>query len=163
MYTNKFEKAFEEVLYWEGGYVNHPKDPGGCTKYGISQKSYPNLDIKNITLELARQIYYCDYWKKISFEQIDSDDISTKLFSICINTGNLAGVRCVQRALRSVGSKLQDDGILGNVTLNAINSSRSDILLAALKSEAAGYYRSLAISDPKLCAFLNGWLRRAYK
>jgi lysozyme family protein len=38
MYTNKFEKAFEEVLYWEGGYVNHPKDPGGCTKYGISQK-----------------------------------------------------------------------------------------------------------------------------
>ena len=65
MYTDKFELAFKEALYWEGGYVNHPNDPGSYTKWEISQKSYPNLDIKNLTIERAKQIYFCDFWKKI--------------------------------------------------------------------------------------------------
>ena len=163
MYTDKFELAFKEALYWEGGYVNHPNDPGGQTKWGISQKSYPNLDIKNLTIEQAKQIYYCDFWQKVPFEKIISDEISTKLFSICVNMGNLAGVRCVQRALRAVGNAVKDDGILGNITLNAINSAKSDVLLAALKSEAAGYYRVLNARNPKFGVFIEGWLNRAYK
>lgn len=46
MYSARFLKAFEKIIYHEGGYVNHPSDPGGATKYGISKHSYPNLDIK---------------------------------------------------------------------------------------------------------------------
>ena len=163
MYTDKFDLAFKDVLYWEGGYVNYPNHPGGQTKWGISKKLYPNLDIKNLTIEQAKQIYYCDFWQKIPFEKIVSDEISTKLFSICINMGNLAGVRCIQRALRAVDCVVKDDGILGNITLKSVNAANSDMLLAALKSEAAGYYRILSVKNPKLGIFLDGWLNRAYK
>lgn len=49
-----FDKAFEIVIGHEGGYVNNPKDPGGETKYGISKRTYPNEDIRGMTLERAK-------------------------------------------------------------------------------------------------------------
>ena len=64
MAKNDFEKALKFVLKWEGGYSNDPRDPGGETKYGISKRSYPNEDIKNMTLERAKEIYYQNYWLK---------------------------------------------------------------------------------------------------
>ena len=76
MYSFKFEKAFKYVIYNEGGYVNDPSDLGGETKYGISKRSYPNLDIKHLTLEQARKIYFCDYWLKGKFEQISDDTLA---------------------------------------------------------------------------------------
>ena len=57
-----FDKAFEFTIGVEGGYVNDPSDPGGETKFGVSKKSYPNLDIKNLTITQAKEIYYKDYW-----------------------------------------------------------------------------------------------------
>ena len=59
-----FDKAMNFVGLMEGGYVNDPIDKGGETKYGISKRSYPNLDIKNLTKEQAREIYYKDFWLK---------------------------------------------------------------------------------------------------
>lgn len=58
-----FEKIIQFALQEEGGYVNHPSDPGGETKYGISKRSYPNEDIKNLTVQRAIEIYRKDYWK----------------------------------------------------------------------------------------------------
>jgi lysozyme family protein len=58
-----FNKIIHFVLEEEGGYVNHPSDPGGETKYGISKRSYPNVDIKNLTKEQAIEIYRKDYWR----------------------------------------------------------------------------------------------------
>jgi hypothetical protein len=60
----EFEQAVEFTLAWENGYTNNPDDPGGETKYGISKRSYPTLDIFNLTLEQAKAIYYRDYWVK---------------------------------------------------------------------------------------------------
>ena len=59
-----FNEAVEFVLRWEGGYTNDPNDPGGETKYGISKRAYPDIDIKNLTLDEAKDIYYHDYWLK---------------------------------------------------------------------------------------------------
>ena len=59
-----FNECMMFVFKWEGGYVNHPKDPGGETKYGICKRWYPHLDIKNLTREDAMKIYYEDYWLK---------------------------------------------------------------------------------------------------
>ena len=60
------DEAFLEfvqfVFKWEGGYVNDPNDSGGATKYGITKRWYPHLDIKNLTKEEAMDIYYKDYW-----------------------------------------------------------------------------------------------------
>lgn len=57
-----FDVAIEFTLFWEGGYVFNPKDPGGETKYGISKRAYPHLDIKKLTVEKAKEIYFKDYW-----------------------------------------------------------------------------------------------------
>ena len=57
-----FEEAFQILMDHEGGYANAKYDRGGETKYGISKRQYPDLDIENLTLEQARSIYFKDYW-----------------------------------------------------------------------------------------------------
>jgi lysozyme family protein len=57
-----FDEAFQFVIGVEGGYSDDPNDPGHETRFGISKRAYPNLDIKQLTLEQAKQIYYRDYW-----------------------------------------------------------------------------------------------------
>ncbi len=68
------DKAFEDcmqfVFKWEGGYVNDPNDLGGETKYGITKRWHPNLDIKNLTREQAMEIYYKDYWLKAGCDKM---------------------------------------------------------------------------------------------
>lgn len=61
-----FDRCFELVIGSEGGYVNNPKDPGGETKYGISKRAYPELEIGTLTLEEAKQIYFKDYYTKVT-------------------------------------------------------------------------------------------------
>ncbi len=58
----QFNTCITFVLEREGGYVNDPKDPGGETKYGISKKAWPYLDIKNLKEENAKVLYYQSYW-----------------------------------------------------------------------------------------------------
>ena len=62
----------EFVFKWEGGYVNDPDDPGGETNFGISKKTYPKVDIKNLTKERARAIYKKDYWDMCLCDELDS-------------------------------------------------------------------------------------------
>ena len=52
-----WDSAFDLLMLNEGGYVNNPNDPGGETKYGVSKKAYPDIDIENLTLEQAKKIY----------------------------------------------------------------------------------------------------------
>jgi lysozyme family protein len=70
MVNIEFIKAMKFVLKWEGGYTNDPNDPGGETKYGISKRSYPDLDIKNLTIEEATDIYYQNYWLKAGCDNV---------------------------------------------------------------------------------------------
>jgi lysozyme family protein len=82
-----FEKAIKFVLRWEGGLTEDKNDPGGLTKYGISQKSYPYLNIRELTLEKAKQIYYENYWKKA-----DCDILDFPMNLICFDTAVNLGV-----------------------------------------------------------------------
>ena len=59
---NLFDRALAAVLDWEGAVTNDAADPGGLTKYGISQRAYPSLDIASLTVEQAAVIYHQDYW-----------------------------------------------------------------------------------------------------
>ena len=68
---SNFDKSMAFVFKWEGGYVNDPKDPGGETKLGISKRAYPTLDIKNLTVEQAREIYARDYWAKAGCDKLE--------------------------------------------------------------------------------------------
>lgn len=83
---NNFDKAITFTLQWEGGYVNHPNDPGGETKYGISKRSYPDVDIKSLTVQEAKIIYKRDYW-----DEMDLDEVEFPLDICMFDTGVLCG------------------------------------------------------------------------
>jgi lysozyme family protein len=88
--------------------------------------------------------------------------LAEKLFSLSVNMGcNQAG-KLLQRALRSMWKTLDEDGVIGPVTTDAMLKADSAMLLSALKSEAAGYYRLIAGVNPAQNKFLLGWLNRAY-
>lgn len=145
-----FKTAINNILIIkkeEGIYSNNPNDPGGETKYGISKLSYPHLDIKNLTLEDAENIYEKDWWNKYNYGAINDQFIAEKLLSLSINIGPHNAHICIQRAFRAAtGNRfsLFDDGIFGYKTLSAVNECVgvvSAMLLAALRSEAACHYR----------------------
>ena len=83
---NDFDIAFEFVLKWEGGLSEDPNDPGGLTKYGISQKAYPHLDIKNLTVYNAKEIYYKDYWLKSGCDEL-VPPMDLIVFNCSVNCG----------------------------------------------------------------------------
>lgn len=159
--SESFLKAFDRLIIHEGGYVDDVLDKGGESKYGISKRTYPDLDIKNLTIEEAKKIYYRDYWLKSRCPEICDLNVSCKLFDLCVNMGIYNGVRILQRALRAVGIIVVEDGKIGPITLRAVNRS-SDSLVVGMRSEAAGYYRSIVFHDKTQQRFLVGWLNRAY-
>lgn len=161
--TDIFETAVEFVLNHEGKYVNDVDDDGGETKYGISKRSYPNLDIKNLSIQKAKKIYRKDFWEGQNYKKIKNDDLAVKIFDLSVNVGPKRANKLIQRALRAVNIKVQEDGVLDDIIICLINESDSTDLLAALKSEAACYYRTIVNTKPKRAKFLNGWLNRAYK
>lgn len=160
--NNYFDDAMEVVLAHEGGYNSNPSDDGGITKFGISSLSYPKVDVANLTLEKAKAIYRADFWQPFPFNKIKDKEVAIKFFDLAVNMGQRVACRLVQRALRATDRRLIEDGVFGQKTLDAINNADSTDLLAALKSEAAGYYRLLVHIDTKDKIFLEGWLNRAY-
>ncbi len=161
-----FKLAVENVLFHEGGYVNNPVDPGGETKFGISKRSYPTLDIKNLTKDDAVNIYYNDYWLVNRLGEIINQDIATKFLNLFVNMGKKSAGKVICRALRSCGFRYDEQSVDPTELIKATNiiTEHNNVaeLLASLRSETAGYYRTLTAEKPALKVFLNGWLNRAY-
>jgi len=109
-----FLLAFELLIGHEGGYVNDPNDPGGETKYGISKRSYSDLDIKNLTLSQAEDIYETDYWIPTGCPDLPPR-LALVLFDAAVNNGRSRAVRWLQSI---VGAP--DDGIYGPATRAAV-------------------------------------------
>lgn len=163
----KFEDAIKYVLAFEGSdYTNDPKDKGGETKFGISKRAHPNVDIKNLTKDQVIQIYRTEYWDKYGIERF-KDEFQLPMFDMTVNMGFKNAVICLQRAINTLPLKIDEDGVLGAQTFDALNEIYDHWgylfgVCSALKSERASYYRVLAAKDPSQQKFLNGWLRRAY-
>lgn len=83
---NDFDKALKFVLKWEGGYSNDPNDPGGETNFGISKRSYPELDISKLTLKQAKEIYYQNYWLKTGCNEFPYP-FNIVVFDTAVNMG----------------------------------------------------------------------------
>ncbi len=154
----KFRFAVERTLAHEGGYANDPRDPGGETNFGISRRSYPQLDIKNLKREDAERIYRCDWWEKFGYDSISDRFIAAKAFDLAVNLGPRQAHKLLQSAVRETTAlAIAVDGVLGDGTVKAVNDHpHPEFLLAALKLLAVGHY--LAIGNPR---FLTGWIRRA--
>jgi len=161
-YSLAFQQAIAITLRNEGGYVNNPKDPGGETKYGISKRSYPTLDIANLTIEQATAIYYRDFWSPYPYDQINYVQLACKIFDTCVNLGQSRGIKLLQRCLAVNGAPgIIVDGGFGPGTLAAINNVDGPTLIAAYRGAQAAYYKAVVAATPSDLQFLNGWLSRA--
>jgi len=162
MYDDKFLDAVETVLKHEGGYVWDKVDLGGETNFGISKRSYPNEDIKNMTRDRAIKIYFDDYWKRGGYDKIDDVDVSAKVFDASINMGRKRANKLLQKALNHMGESLVVDGIIGQYTLATCNKCNNIILLDKYKDEMMYFYNKIIRKNPAMSKYRNGWAKRAY-
>ena len=106
-----FETAVAIIFEHEGGYVNDPKDLGGETRYGISKRAYPTLNIKDLTKAEARTIYKRDYWDRIKADQLP-DWLRLMAFDCAVNQG----VGACQTILKSIVMDHPKNLVLGSFT-----------------------------------------------
>jgi lysozyme family protein len=161
---SNFDKAVEVIFLYEGGYINHPNDPGGETKYGISKRAYPNEDIKNLTKERAKEIYKENYWDKIKGDEIRPYLIALQTFDIAVNSGVYRASKLLQLSLNKIGAHLVVDGIIGKNTLKVINALSFDEIIElnnTMVEMRIAFYDGLIKENPKLAVFRKGWIRRA--
>lgn len=113
MTLSPWDQAIAFVLRYEGGYVNNVNDPGGETIYGISKKQYPSLDIKNLTIDEAKEIYRKDFWQAVGADQLPAK-MAIAVFDCAVNQGVGTAIRLLQVAL-----DVAVDGQIGPKTIKA--------------------------------------------
>ena len=119
-----FDQAFDRLIGNEGGYTPGEGDPGGETNWGISKRSYPDVDIANLTREGAKAIYLRDFWQRGQMDQYDPA-IAFQVFDMAVNSGIETAVRILQRA-----AGVAEDGHIGPITVAAIKAkSVTDMLM----------------------------------
>ena len=148
MTTLTFDEAFDRLLGHEGGYVNDPRDPGGETNWGISKRSYPQLDIKALTRDDARAIYRRDFWAAVGNAH---PAISFQVFDFSVNSGIGTALRKLQQA---VG--VADDGHWGPVSQAALAGLEVNDVLLRFLGLRLKFMASLKAFD----VFGRGWARR---
>jgi lysozyme family protein len=148
--STAFLTAINRVLGIEGGYVNDPADPGGETNWGISKRSYPNLDIASLTRDDAIAIYERDFWSKI-----DGDTLPPGVGYQCLDFAVNSGVGTALRALqRAVG--VADDGVFGPVSLAALKAQDAADTIMRFLAERLMFMSGLS----NWSSFGKGWARR---
>ena len=148
-----FERAVKFVLSQEGGFVDDPIDPGGRTKYGISQKSYPDLNIEYLTTEQAIAIYRRDYWEQLP--ALVSDGLAFLLFDCAVNVGNDRAIKLLQRAIGAA-----PDGFFGPVSRKALAKYEPREAMIRFQAERARHY---ALLDDLDDTYARGWMTRTMR
>lgn len=150
-----FSSVIKMILEHEGGYVNHPSDPGGETKYGISKRAYPDIDIANLTEEDAEEIYYRDYWSKIK-----GDDLPPAVACVIMDYAVNSGISRASKAIQHACGIKKGDGIIGPHTLSAIWAETKEKGEEHIVNEVTRlrqeFIRGLSIYE----TFGKGWERR---
>lgn len=149
----RFTRWFDWLMIWEGeSYENDPDDPGGATKYGIDQRSHPEVDIRALTRDEAKRIYHADYWSRVKADDLPAG-VGEVVADIAVNNGRARAARWLQQA---VGVTV--DGKIGPQTLAAAQTANKHQLIQALIDRRAEFYREIA--KGKMSKFLRGWLNR---
>ncbi len=147
-----FDRAFNIVVGIEGGYSNDPHDPGGETKYGLSKRSYPLLDIPSLTREDAKKIYRRDYWERIKGDALPWP-LSCFVFDMAVNQGVSPAIRALQQTLSVI-----DDGVIGPQTLTAARSlPLTETCPLYLAMRGVRYASTIGFNR-----YGKGWLKRLF-
>ena len=145
-----FDIAINRLLGNEGGCVNDPNDPGGETKWGISKRSYPNLDIASLTRDQAIAIYKSDFWDKIDGDAMPPG-VGFQSLDFAVNSGIQTALRALQRAIG-----VADDGVFGPVSLAALKAADPADTIMRLLAERLMFMTGLS----GWASFGRGWARR---
>jgi lysozyme family protein len=140
----------------DGGYTNDPSDPGGETKWGIAKRSHPELDIKNLTREMAKAIYVREYVEAPGFLHISDDALRAQLVDFGVNSGPARAIRFLQRLLR-----VEPTGILDGVTISTLWKHDPLLLNDALAGARAKFIDELTDARPEMKKFEEGLESRA--
>lgn len=171
----QFDTALPIILQYEGGYVNDPQDSGGETYKGISRKMNPqwsgwtvvdtekkqagfplSLD-KNPTLQQSVASFYkTNYWDKIQGDQMQNQNVATSIFDFAVNAGVTTSIKLAQQTV-----KVNNDGILGNISLSTINQTDPNLFVALFTIEKVKYYIQITNRNPDNRKFFFGWVNRA--
>jgi lysozyme family protein len=163
MVARNFPAALRETLRHEGGYVDHPRDPGGATNLGITLRTaqeagldidrdgdVDKIDVSLLTLREVGPIYKAKYWNAVEGDRLPSG-VDLMVFDAGVNSGPTRARRWLQEAL-----KVHPDGIIGKQTLAALEKARPVEVIERLRLIRYAHYRSLDTFD----VFGKGWMRR---
>lgn len=159
---DNFSRCFELTMGIEGGFTDDPRDPGNWTggkrnkgtlkgtKFGISAASYPHLDIKNLTLQDAKNIYKADYWDAVRGDEMPKG-LDFILWDIAVNHGPHDAKVWLQAAIGAAS-----DGIIGPRTMKRLATKNvEDVIKEVCALRANNYARLKAVS-----VYGKGWYRR---
>ncbi len=149
-----FDQAFDALLGHEGGYSDHAADPGGKTRYGITEAvaraaGYPG-DMRDLPIDLAKRIAFENYWTPAGCEEWPAG-IRFDVFDVAYNSGVATAVKMIQRAAFA-----EADGTLGPKTRLAVKATNPLVLLARINGARLAYLADL----PTWPTFGKGWARR---
>jgi len=153
-----FNLAISKTLVHEGGdtFTNDTLDHGGETKYGISQRAYPELDIRNLSEDQAKDIYRRDFWDRIKGDDIQSQIVAETIFDVCVNMGVSGGSKLAQATLAIEPV----DGIIGPQSLATINAADEELFIAKFALAKIQRYTEICQADDSQKKYLLGWLNR---
>jgi len=149
-----FLTAFDKLLKHEGDYSNHPADPGGKTRYGVTEAVAREAgyrgDMRELPLDLAQRIYKDRYWDAVQAESLPPD-VRYIVFDGAVNSGVVQSAKWLQRACG-----VKDDGVIGPITIRAASSLHSDGLKRRILAQRLRFMATLA----NWPAFSRGWANR---
>ena len=163
MSSASFAASLPFVLRWEGGFVNHPDDPGGATNRGVTQKVYdawraaqgqPKQDVRNLADAEMQSIYEANYWRAARCDALERK-LDVVQFDTAVNMGTGRAVRFLQAA---VGCEV--DGGFGSGTLQAVQGCDLGSALTAYCNQREAFYDQLIAKNARLAVFRRGWMNR---
>lgn len=149
-----FDTAFTRLLGHEGGYSDHAADPGGKTRYGITEAVARTAgyrgDMRELPLDLAKRIYRAEYWDAVKAEQLPAG-VRYAVFDAAVNSGVGQSIKWLQRA-----AGVTADGVIGPQTLAAVNQFTAESLRLRVLSQRLRFMAAL----PTWPSFGRGWANR---
>jgi len=159
-----FELALSFTRKWEGGFVNHPADPGGKTNFGITQRVFdswrkswglPTLDVRMIGREEVAQIYFHNYWKPARCQQMVKP-LAVVHFDTAVNFGVAGAIMFLQEVI----SAYPVDGIWGPITQGKFEQNNTKLTAQKIIQGRKDYRYQRVSQAPSQQVFLQGWLNR---